>query len=93
MKAGEGRLYPFLRRAADGNEEAMRGTTVVATLSLKRRGHNWSFSSTNSVVPRRAWFLSALARCKAAAGKPGIVLLAGVRGEDSPQLTIQLREI
>jgi hypothetical protein len=53
---GEGRLLAF-SGDAERNQGAMRVSAVHATLSLRPRGHNWSFSSINSVGPRSRWHL------------------------------------
>lgn len=48
---------------------------------------SWSFSSINSVVPRsRSPLPQAVRDAERRTGEPGVALLAGVRGENSPQL-------
>jgi hypothetical protein len=50
-------------------------------------GHSWSFSSINSVVPRsRLPLPQAVRDAERRTGEPGVALLAGVRGENSPHL-------
>jgi hypothetical protein len=50
-------------------------------------GHNWSFSSTNSADPRSRLFLPQSERdTERLTGEPGVALLTGVRGENSPHL-------
>jgi hypothetical protein len=50
-------------------------------------GRSWSFSSTNSVVPRSRFPLQRAVRdAERRTEEPGIALLAGVRGENSPHL-------
>jgi len=63
----------------------MRGSSVHATWPRLVSGHSWSFSSINSVVPRSRSPLSQAVRdAERRTGEPGVALLAGVRGENSP---------
>src|SRR6266436_2641191 len=58
----------------------------VAPISVSRR--SWSFSPINSVVPRSRSPLPRTVRdAERRAGEPGVALLAGVRGENSPHYT------
>ena len=82
----EGRLLASSRIGREGFR-AMRKSAVHATLSPKTSGHNWSFSSRNSVVPLSRWSLPQSERnAERPTGEPGVALLAGVRGENSPRL-------
>src|SRR5437016_8612376 len=66
----------------------MRGSSVHATWPRIDSGHSWSFSSINSVVPRsRSPLPQALRDAERRTGEPGVALLAGVRGENSPHYT------
>src|SRR5256885_11073867 len=63
----------------------MRGSSVHATWPRIDSGHSWSFSSINSVVPRsRSPLPQAVRDAERRTGEPGVALLAGVRGENSP---------
>jgi hypothetical protein len=56
-------------------------------------GHSWSFSSINSVVPRsRSPLPQAVSDAERRTGEPGVALLAGVRGENSPHYIQRLRK-
>src|SRR5258708_10463586 len=71
----------------------MRESAVHATLPRSLPRHSWSFSPINSVVPRsRSPLPQALRDAERRTGEPGVALLAGVRGENSPHYTKRPRE-
>jgi hypothetical protein len=71
----------------------MRGSSVHATWPRLDSGHSWSFSSINSVVPRSHLPLPQAVRdAERRTGEPGVALLAGVRGENSPHLLGNIEE-
>jgi len=71
----------------------MRGSSVHATWPRLDSGHSWSFSSINSVVPRSLLPLPQAVRdAERRTGEPGVTLLAGVRGENSPHLLGNIEE-
>src|ERR1700692_3154295 len=73
--------------------QAMRGSSVHATWPRMDSGHSWSFSSINSVVPRsRLPLPQAVRDAERRTGEPGVALLAGVRGENSPPLLGNIEE-
>src|SRR5713101_5943009 len=68
--------------------QAMRESAVHATWPRSVSRHSWSFSPINSVVPRSRSPLPQAARdAERRTGEPGVALLAGVRGENSPHYT------
>src|SRR6202035_5468885 len=79
--------------AQTGWVRAMRGSSVHATWPRIDSGRSWSFSSINSVVPRsRLPFPQAARDAERRTGVPGVALLAGVRGENSPHLLGNIEE-
>src|SRR5258707_12074012 len=67
---------------------AMREPAVHATWPRTVSGRSWSFSPINSVVPRSRSPLPHVVRdAERRTGEPGVALLAGVRGENSPHYT------
>src|SRR5229473_3900371 len=67
---------------------AMRGSAVHATWPRSMSRRSWSFSPINSVVPRSRSPLPQAGRdAERRTGEPGVALLAGVRGENSPHYT------
>src|SRR5260221_13189911 len=61
---------------------------VHATWPRSVSGRSWSFSPINSVVPQSRWPLPQAVRdAERRTGEPGVALLAGVRGENSPHYT------
>jgi len=66
----------------------MRESAVHATWPRSVSRHSWSFSPINSVVPRsRSPLPQAVRDAERRTGEPGVALLAGVRGENSPHYT------
>src|SRR5260370_317111 len=66
---------------------AMRESAVHATWPRSVSRRSWSFSPINSVVPRsRLPLPQAVRDAERRTGEPGVALLAGVRGENSPHL-------
>src|SRR6266436_6938705 len=67
---------------------AMRESAVHATWPRSVSRRSWSFSPINSVVPRSRLPLPQAGRdAERLTGEPGVALLAGVRGENSPHYT------
>src|SRR6267143_177619 len=67
---------------------AMRESAVHATWPRSVSRRSWSFSPINSVVPRsRSPLPQAVRDAERRTGEPGVALLAGVRGENSPHYT------
>src|SRR5258708_5764618 len=72
---------------------AMRESAVHATWPRSVSRHSWSFSPINSVVPRsRSPLPQAVRDAERRTGEPGVALLAGVRGENSPHYTKRPRK-
>ena len=66
----------------------MRESAVHATWPRSVSRRSWSFSPINSVVPRsRSPLPQAVRDAERRTGEPGVALLAGVRGENSPHYT------
>ena len=83
MYGSEGRLLASPGRLV--GLRAMRESAVHATWPRSVSRRSWSFSPINSVVPRsRSPLPQALRDAERRTGGPGVALLAGVRGENSP---------
>src|SRR6266404_2079975 len=86
MYGSEGRLLASPGRVV--GRRAMRESAVHATWPRSVSRHSWSFSPINSVVPRsRSPLPQAVRDAERRTGEPGVALLAGVRGENSPHYT------
>jgi len=71
----------------------VQGSSVHATWPRMNSGRSWSFSSINSVVPRSLSPLPQAVRdAELRTAEPGVALLAGVRGENSPHLLGNIEE-
>jgi len=87
----EGRLLASPGRVV--GLRAMRESAVHATWPRSVSRRSWSFSPINSVVPRsRSPLPQAVRDAERRTGEPGVTLLAGVRGENSPHYTKRHRE-
>jgi hypothetical protein len=87
----EGRLLASPGRVV--GLRAMRESAVHATWPRSVSRRSWSFSPINSVVPRsRSPLPQAVRDAERRTGEPGVALLAGVRGENSPHYTKRPRK-
>src|SRR5258708_4269903 len=91
MYRSEGRLLASPGRVV--GRRAMRESAVHATWPRSVSRRSWSFSPINSVVPRsRSPLPQAVRDAERRTGEPGVALLAGVHGENSPHYTKRLPE-